>query len=267
MSEIISFQELTAATRDKPPRVALVLGSGLGGVKEAVRGARSVFFNDVPGLAGTGVVGHRGCVSLAEWAGQAVLVFEGRLHYYEGHPWRAVTQPIQLARHLGASILVLTNAAGGIHDALGPGTLMALRDHIEWTRPYAWRLAGPGGVGPSRPSPYSPRLLEQMRQAATRCGIPLLPGIYAQLTGPSYETAAEIRALRAWGADAVGMSTAREAQTAHDLGMECAALSCITNRAAGLGSGAIHHEEVLMVGRQLADQITRLLAVFLTLLE
>ena len=133
--------------------------------------------------------------------------------------------------------------------------------------PYAWRLPGPGGVGPARPSPYSPRLLELMHQAATRSGIPLWPGIYAQVSGPSYETPAEIRALRAWSADAVGMSTAREAQIAYDLGMDCAALSGITNRAAGLGSGPIHHEEVLIVGKQLGDKTARLLGMFLTMLE
>jgi purine-nucleoside phosphorylase len=267
MSKVISFRELTDAVRTSPPAVALVLGSGLDGVAQSLCDAGSVFFSDVPGLTGAGVAGHRGCVTLGQWGSHSVLIFEGRLHYYEGHPWRTVTQPIQIARHLGASILLATNAAGGIHDALTPGSLMALSDHVEWTRPHAWRLPGPGGLGERRPSPYSPGLLQLLQQAAARRGLALLAGTYAQVPGPSYETKAEIRALRAWGVDAVGMSTACEIEAAHGLGMECAALSCITNRAAGLGSGPIHHDEVLAIGNQLADATATLIHEFLDLLR
>src|SRR5262249_23910271 len=125
---------------------------------------------------------------------------------------------------------------------------------------------GPGGLGERRASPYSPRLLQLMHEAAKRRGLALMAGTYAQVPGPSYETKAEIRALRAWGVDAVGMSTACEIEAAHGLGMECAALSCITNRAAGLGSGPIHHDEVLAIGNQLADAMGKLIHEFLHLL-
>src|SRR5262249_23011736 len=153
-----------------------------------------------------------------------------------GHSLERVLRPVHIAHELGAETLVVTNAAGGIHADLGPGDLMPIRDHIEWTRPYCWRT-------PARPSPYSPRLTALLCAAARGLRLKAAPGVYAQLTGPSYEAPAEIRALAAWGADAVGMSTAREVWAACDLRMECAGLSCITNKAAGLSAGPINHEE------------------------
>src|SRR5262249_41542105 len=248
------------------PDVALVLGSGMSDVARRLQRARSVPFADVPGLGVTSVAGHRGCVTLGEWAGKRVLLFEGRLHYYEGHPWRNVVMPVQTAAFLGARVLLLTNAAGGIHDDLAPGSLMAIRDHIEWTRPCCWRLPGPGALGEPRPSPYSPRLLELLLQASHELGIELYQGIYTALTGPCYETPAEIRALKVWGADAVGMSTAREIQAGCDAGMECAALSCITNRAAGLSDGPLDHQEVLTTAAAQSERLAELLEGFLRLL-
>jgi purine-nucleoside phosphorylase len=260
-----AFAELADAARTTRPQVAFILGSGMGLVAQRLQDARSVPFIDVPGLAAASVVGHRGCLTLGDWAGRRVLIFEGRLHFYEGHPWRNVVMPVQTAAFLGAKVLCLTNAAGGIHDALAPGSLMAIRDHIEWTRPYCWRLPGPGGIGPPRPSPYSPRLLQLLMQAAHHLGMELHPGIYAALTGPCYETPAEIRALKVWGADAVGMSTAREIQAGCDAGMECAALSCITNRAAGLSPAPLHHGEVLTTAAKQSDRLADLLEEFLRL--
>jgi purine-nucleoside phosphorylase len=192
-----------------------------------------------------------------------VLVFEGRLHFYEGHAWRSVVLPVQTAAFLGARVLVLTNAAGGIHDDLAPGSLMAIRDHIEWTRPCWWRHPGPGGLGAARPSPYSPRLSALLQQAAGSLNLKLHTGIYAAVTGPSYETPAEVRALKKCGADAVGMSTAREVQAGADKGMECAAVSCITNRAAGLNIGPIHHGEVLTTAAEQGERLADLLEAFL----
>jgi purine-nucleoside phosphorylase len=227
---------------------------------------RTVSFRDIPGLGATSVAGHKGCLTLGEWGGERVLVFEGRLHYYEGHPWDSVVAPVRTAAALGARALLLTNAAGGIHDALGPGSLMALRDHIEWTRPRCWLHPGPGALGPPRPSPYSPRLLRVLAEAARGLGAKLLQGVYGAVTGPCYETPAEIRALKTWGADAVGMSTARELQAGCDLGLECAAVSCITNRAAGLSGATLNHEEVLATAAAQSDRLANLLEGFLRLL-
>jgi purine-nucleoside phosphorylase len=257
------FAALEAAARAAPPVAALVLGSGMGPVIQRVAVQHRLPFAEIPGLAATGVAGHRGCLTLGDWAGRRVLVFEGRLHFYEGHAWEQVVEPVRVARRLGARVLLLTNAAGGIRDDLGPGSLLAVRDHLEWTRPYCWRHPGPGGLGGTRPSPYSPELIGRLTEAARALGFDLPGGVYAALTGPCYETPAEIRALRTWGADAVGMSTAREVQQGCDLGLKCAAVSCITNRAAGLSGGPLNHQEVLATAaaqsQRLADLFERVL--------
>ncbi|HXG09214.1 MAG TPA: purine-nucleoside phosphorylase [Gemmataceae bacterium] len=262
MSQAASFTSLTDACRATPPAVALVLGSGMSGVAAGLTPLLTVPFGAIPGLTATSVAGHRGRLTLGEWAGRRVLVFEGRLHFYEGHSWEAVTLPVRLAAALGVRVLLQTNAAGGIRDDLGPGSLMVIHDHIEWTRPYCWREPGPGGLGPSRPSPYAQRLLDLLSEAAEPEAA-LSRGIYAAVTGPCYETPAEIRALRAWGADAVGMSTAREAQAGYDLGLECAAISCITNRAAGLGGAPLDHQEVLATAAAQTARLARLVTRFL----
>jgi purine-nucleoside phosphorylase len=256
MSDILSFASFVEQARAVAPDVAIVVGSGMYALVDRCRHTVRLSFAAVPGLSATSVPGHMGYLTLADWAGKRVVLFEGRLHYYEGHPWRNVTEPAQIAHFLGARVLLLTNAAGGIHDTLRPGSLMAIRDHVEWTRPHCWRSAG--SVGP-RPSPYSPRLLQILTERARGLGFELASGLYAAVTGPCYETPAEIRALKLWGADAVGMSTAREIQAGHDLGMECAAVSCITNRAAGLSSAPINHEEVLTTAAAQTQRISDLL--------
>ena len=245
MRRIIDYPKLRAVAQTRRPRIALILGSGLSDIADRLDDVVELPFGAVPGMNATSVVGHRGVLLLGCWGGTPVLVFAGRLHGYEGHPWRSVVQPVHIAHELGASILLATNAAGGIRDDLQPGDLMAIRGHVDCTGEYWWR-----DLALVRVSPYSPRLLDLL---------PLPTGVYAQLTGPSYETAAEICALRASGVDAVGMSTAREIDAAHQLGMECAAISCITNKAAGLGSGPISHEEVLAAGRRVREKIVDLL--------
>lgn len=236
------FRETVLA---EPAKIALVLGSGLSSVADHVRPLRSIPFTEIPTLAKTSVAGHKGRLTFGVWSGVRVLLFEGRLHYYEGHAWENVVSPVRIAAQLGVQTLLLTNAAGGIHPALGPGAFMPIRDHIEWTRAYCWRHPGPGSLAATRPSPYSSKLLQVLIRAAADLRIDVHPGVYAAVTGPSYETPAEIRALKAWGADAVGMSTAREIQAGCDLGVECGAISCITNLAAGLAGAPLSHEDVL----------------------
>lgn len=263
MANPTAWEQLSAVCRVSPPRTVLVLGSGLGSLTQRLQPIVTVPFADVPGLPPASVGGHAGVLMLGEWISRRVLLFAGRLHYYEGHPWQVVVRPIQLAAALGAREAILTNAAGGIADRLAPGCLMAIRDHLEWTHPYWWRRPGPGGLGGSRPSPYSLRLRTALHEAATAAGVELHEGTYAAVTGPAYETPAEVRALRAWGADAVGMSTAREIQACVEAGLECAAISCITNRAAGLSSEPLNHEEVLRVASRQAERLAALLEMFM----
>lgn len=262
MGPTTSFADLETAAGRERPRIALVLGSGMSNILRGLQVECAVAFGDIPGLTATSVVGHSGTLALAHWAGQRVLVFGGRLHFYEGHHWDAVVRPIEVAAALGVSALFLTNAAGGIHDACDPGGFMAITDHLEWTRPYCWRLPGPGALGPARPAPYAPRLVELLARSAAELGIALHRGVYAALTGPSYETPAEIRALRTWGADAVGMSTAREIQRGCDLGLECGALSLITNKAAGLSAAPLDHKDVLVTAKAQEARLATLLEAF-----
>jgi purine-nucleoside phosphorylase len=255
------YHELLEACRRCPPRVAVILGSGLGDLAGPFNSEFTVPFGEVPEMEPTTVEGHKGELRLGTWAGQRVLIFAGRLHYYEGHSWRRVEQPVAMAHTLGAQILFLTNAAGGIRPDLGPGSLMPIRAHLEWTRRFPWCQADP-----DTSSPYAQRLLRLINRAAENMGLTLVPGVYTQVTGPCYETPAEIRALRSCGADVVGMSTCREINRGHALGMECAALSCVTNRAAGLADGPIHHDEVVAAGRRIRDRLSQVVDGFLRLL-
>jgi purine-nucleoside phosphorylase len=252
-----SLADLAAKFR---PEVALVLGSGLNHLAEHVRPAASFRFAEIPGLADPTVESHRGILTFGTWGETRLLVFEGRLHFYEGHSWNKVESPVRIAAELGVRTIFLTNAAGGIRDDLQPGSLIAIRDHIEWNRPQCWRSENCA-------TPYSPQLIERLQAAGRACGVHVSDGVYAAVTGPNYETPAEIRALRAWGADAVGMSTTREALAAANCGLQCVALSCITNRAAGLGAGPINHEEVMTTAGEQAEKVGKLLETFMQLIR
>ena len=257
--DFTGFQEATLAAR---PQLAVILGSGLSPVVRRLQPTCSVPFSHIPGLSRPSVDGHEGRMTLGDWNGKKVLVLEGRLHFYEGHSWEAVCQTIHVIHSLGAKVLMATNAAGGIHPSLGPGSLMAIGEHLDWTRPECKLV----DASASRPSSYSTRLIGLLRQTAASCGITLMSGCYAAVLGPNYETPAEIRALAQCGADAVGMSTAREIETACELGMECSAISCITNRAAGLEKDAIiTHQEVLDTAAASGRQLARLIEAFIEL--
>lgn len=237
-----AFDAFARTAASLAPRTAVVLGSGLAGATAAFVERASVGFGDIPGLVPPTVHGHGGRLAVGEWSGVPTLLFLGRLHFYEGHSWGVVTGTVRVAAELGATRVVLTNAAGGIHPSLNPGDLMAIRGHLKLLDPAAWRgLAGGAAVS----HPYSPHLLAVLQSHEVAGGRDLLAGVYAALTGPSYETPAEIRALAACGADAVGMSTAMEAEEAERLGLEVAGISCITNKAAGLGGATLDHAEVL----------------------
>lgn len=273
------YAALANACAVKRPELFLVLGSGLGAIADRVQPIARCPFAELPGLPASSVLGHRGVLTLGVWVGRTVLVAEGRLHYYEGHSWDVVTGPIRLAAGLGVRFALLTNAAGGIRADLQSGTLMPIDDQLDWTHASPWRV-------PAMPRPYDPGLLAVTAAAGaalgwgwtfdpatgriakpTAQGITPVSGVYAGVRGPCYETPAEVRGLRAAGADAVGMSTTREIVAGREAGLRCAAISLITNRAAGLGSGTLAHEEVLAAGRAAAASLGALLEAILAGLE
>ena len=257
------FPAFVRTARRLAPRTAVVLGSGLAGAARAFAEHASVGFGDVPGLARSTVAGHGARLAVGTWGGAPALLFLGRLHFYEGHPWDVVTGTARVAAELGATRLVLTNAAGGIHPALEPGALMAITGHLKLLGPTAWRAlaltSAPEGERSSS-GPYSSHLIELMQASEAAAGRELPAGVYAALTGPSYETPAEIRALTQCGADAVGMSTAMEAEAAARLGLEVAGVSCVTNKAAGLGGATLDHAEVLANAKLAIERLGGLLA-------
>ena len=251
-----AFAAFARTVAQLAPRTAVVLGSGLAGATAAFVERASVGFGDIPGLVPPTVHGHGGRLAVGEWSGAPALLSLGRLHFSEGHPRTIVTGTVRTAAELGAKRIVLTNAAGGIHPALQPGDLMAIRGHLKLLESDAWRSIAAEDVGPQ---PYSPHLLDLLHEHESAAGRELLAGVYAALTGPSYETPAEIRALTACGADAVGMSTAMEAEEAARLGLEVAAISCITNKAAGLGDATLDHAEVLVNAKLAVERMGELL--------
>jgi purine-nucleoside phosphorylase len=250
----------------EPPDFLLVLGSGLGGMVEMVRGAVPVPFGEIPGLPEARVTGHDGRFVSGKVEGRAVLVQQGRYHFYEGHSEEVVAAPVRLAARLGARTAIFTNAAGGVASELRPGSIFLLDDHLNLMgrNPLLGRV--PEGVQrfPDMSAPYDPDLQELALEIARHKGIPLFRGTYAAVLGPSYETPAEVRAIRAAGAQAVGMSTVPEVTTARALGMRVLAFSLVTNRAAGLGSGPLDHRAVLEMGRaagrRLGDLVRAVLA-------
>jgi purine-nucleoside phosphorylase len=259
---VTAFAAVRAVADRLKPRAAVVLGSGLSGATAGFEPAAAAGYAEVPELVPPTVAGHRGQMAVGSWAGVPALVFAGRMHFYEGHPWERVIRIVQLAAELGAKVLVLTNAAGGIHPALAPGSLMAIRRHVKLLDQEAWKgLAGMPTTSPcpaagrTATPPYSPRLVALLPQLDPTLHV----GTYAALTGPCYETPAEIRALAAVRADAVGMSTAMEAEAAAGRGLEVCGLSSVTNRAAGLSAGTLTHAEVTETAKRNAGRVGELI--------
>lgn len=249
----------------EPPKILLVLGSGLGGLAEVVHDAVSVQFGEIPGLPGAGVVGHEGRFVSGRVEGRAVLVQQGRFHFYEDHPEGIVAAPVRLAAGLGVSTAIFTNAAGGVAPDLGPGSILLLDDHLNLMgrSPLLGRVLEGEERFPDMSRPYDPALQELALEVARERGIPLARGTYAAVLGPSYETPAEVRAIRAAGAHAVGMSTVPEVTVARALGMRVLAFSLITNRAAGLGSEPLDHREVLEIGEAAGGRLRELVKAIL----
>lgn len=252
---------LLARTRLRP-RIALVLGSGLGDFAASLARATRVDYRRIPGFSLSTVEGHSGRAVLGLAAGVPVAVLEGRLHFYEGYSMDEVTFPVRVLARLGIQTLIITNAAGGIRADYRQGALVLIRDHINFqgTNPLIGHNDSRFGLRfPDMTRAYSERLRRIAREQAERLGLSLEEGVYAAVTGPSFETPAEIRALRALGADLVGMSTVPEVIVARQSGLEVLGISCVTNLAAGILDQPISHEEVLETGRRVRTQLGSLL--------
>lgn len=244
------------------PACGLICGSGWSDVVSVFRERGALPFDKIPGLGTPGVVGHAGRLVWGEYEGLETLVFQGRRHFYEGKGWTPVALPVYVLRKLGARIVVLTNAAGGIRSDLKPGDLMLLDDHIN---NLGSPLIGPhnqtwGPRFPDQTAVYDPALRDLARRAAKAAGVEVKSGVYLASSGPAYETPAEIRVYRTIGADAVGMSTVPEAQLANAAGMRVLAISCITNYAAGISPTALTHEEVTATTQSVMPKMTKLFA-------
>lgn len=246
--------------------LAVVLGSGLGALADALEDARAVPFTSLPGFPPPTVEGHRGRLVYGKLAQTPVLALLGRIHGYEGHDAAIVAFPARVLGTLGARALVLTNAAGGCNPSFAPGDLMRITDHINFTGRNP--LTGPNEdqLGPRFPDlthVYDARLATALEEAARGVGQTLRAGVYIQMSGPSYETPAEIRMARALGADAVGMSTVPEAIAAAHMGVPVAGISCITNLAAGISQHPLTHQEVVEVARAVEGKFLDLLRAFI----
>lgn len=247
------------------PRAGLVLGSGWDAAADFFKHRAILSYADIPGLGASTVAGHNGRLVWCEAFGVETFLFQGRRHFYEGADWTPVAIPVHLLKHFGAQLLVLTNAAGGLHESLDAGDLMVLSDHLNLMADNP--LIGPhdpawGQRFPDLSQVYCPRLGKRLERIFKALEIPFCSGIYAAVTGPSFETPAEVRMLRILGADAVGMSTVPEAILGHSAGLRLAAISCIANRAAGLHPQQLTHEDVLKTLQAALPNLRKVLANF-----
>jgi purine-nucleoside phosphorylase len=243
-------------------RVALVLGSGLGAFADTLDAAHSISYDEVPGFARPTVEGHAGRLVVGQVDGVPAVVMQGRFHYYEGYALEEVTFPFRVLGLLGIKSLILTNAAGGLNNSFTQGSLIVISDHLNLMGVNPLRGRNDERFGPRFPdmtNVYDHEYQDIAIREARELGIELRRGVYAALSGPSYETPAEIRMLRLLGADAVGMSTVPEAIIARQMGQRVLGISCITNMAAGVLDQPINHEEVIETGERVRDTFAALL--------
>jgi purine-nucleoside phosphorylase len=246
------------------PQVGLILGSGLGGWADRLEDAVRIDYADIPGFPRSHVVGHAGrlVIGRAPGGGPTCVAMQGRVHLYEGHSAATVAFPARVLVALGARVLVVTNAAGGLNAAWDPGTLMLIADHLDMLRDHPLRGPNDDRLGPRFPDmthAYAPALRALVREVAAAQGLALQEGVYVAMPGPCYETPAEVRMLRALGADATGMSTVPEVVVANHMGARVIGISCITNKAAGITGEPLSHDEVTETAARVRRQFEGLL--------
>lgn len=253
---------IVRARTNLEPRIAIILGSGLGGFADDFEEATGVPYEEIPGFVRSTAQGHAGRLVIGKVDDVPVVAMQGRVHYYEGYSLEQVTFPIRTFKLLGVKTLILTNASGGINVQLSQGALMVISDHLNMMGDNPLRGPNDERFGPRFPdmsAVYAPELQEIVIEEAKAIGVEVRRGIYGALSGPSYETPSEIHLLRNLGADAVGMSTVPEAIVARHMGLEVLGISCITNMAAGISDEPISHEEVMATGDRVRDVFTLLL--------
>ena len=268
-------QEAASYIRSKSslePKLALILGSGLGDFANKVSDPVAIPYSEIPNFPQSTVQGHSGRLVLGTIAGVPIAIMQGRVHAYEGYTMAQVTFPVRVLGLLGVEKLIVTNAAGGINTRYGQGAIVAISDHINLTganaalgsnEPRFGLLPNSGQRFFDMSAAYSPRLRTLARNEATKQGWALDEGVYVAVLGPSYETPAEIRAFRILGADLVGMSTVHEVIIARHMGIDVLGLSVVTNMAAGVLDEPINHEEVMDTGKRIAAQFTNLLTALI----
>jgi len=262
----LAADAIRAKLNVRAPVAAIVLGSGLGELAERIENPSRVPYAGIPGFHATNVTGHRGELISGTLAGKEVLALAGRFHMYEGHGARTAAYPVRVLHALGARVLFVSNAAGGIRRSFVPGDLMIIEDHLNlmFRNPLFGAVERTDDRFPDMSAPWSPRLTALLRDCAAKTGVPVQTGVYAGLLGPNYETPAEVRMLAALGADAVGMSTVPEAIVAGAMKMELAGISLITNAAAGISDAPLQHAEVVEVGAKAAGRFATLVTEFVS---
>ena len=253
---------------EETPSMGLVLGSGLGDFAHSLEEKTVIPFEDIPGFPLPTVEGHAGALVVGRHLGRQVAALSGRVHYYEGPTQQVITLPVRVLARLGVKTLLLTNAAGGVNLNFSQGALMLISDHINYSGQNP--LIGPNleSLGPRFPDMtdlYSRTMRQELKAAAARQGIDLEEGVYAMYSGPNYETPAEIRMFRSFGADAVGMSTVPEALVARHAGMQVLGISCITNMAAGVLDQPLDHGEVVATAARVKDRFLDLVSLAIRL--
>lgn len=252
------------------PRVGIILGSGLGGLADKIEAVASIDFKDIPDFPQSTVEGHAGRLILGRLGGMPVVCMQGRIHLYEGVDPQDLAVPVRVLKLLGIEILLVTNAAGSFHEDMGPGSLMLLNDHINLTGRNPLVGENDDRFGPrffSMEDAYDPILREHLKAVAKELDIKLHEGVYLHYLGPNFETPAEIRAFRTLGADAVGMSTTPEVLAARHMGLRVAAISNITNLAAGMNKETLSHEQTLECAKLAAEDLENLVIIFLGTLK
>lgn len=259
MEELKVIEECVRVIQEKTdvkPEIGLILGSGLGGYADRIENAKIIPYGSLPGFPVSTVAGHAGQFVVGTCRGRSVIAMQGRIHYYEGYSQKQVTLPIRIMKKLGVKTVILTNAAGGVNREFAPGTLMLIRDHINFsgTNPLVGEnLEEFGPRFPDMTQVYAREFRDALKEAAGKKGIRLEEGVYMMMSGPCYETPAEVKMAGILGADAVGMSTVPEAIVCSHCGLSVLGISCITNYGAGILKQPLNHAEVV----ETADRVKR----------